>query len=57
LDLRVLWLIDVTTRLTAIRNSPSHSALAGVTGSNAALLARQGAYIAVSTTRIAVRRS
>ena len=40
-----------------VSNSPSHSALAGVTGSNAALLARQEAYVAVSTTRISVRRS
>jgi hypothetical protein len=39
-----------------VGNSPSHSALAGVAGSDAALLARQGAYVAVSTTRISVRR-
>lgn len=39
-----------------VGDSPSYPALTGVTGSNAALLARQGAHVEVSTTRISVRR-
>jgi RNA polymerase sigma factor (sigma-70 family) len=41
---------------TLVANSPSFPALAGVTGSDAVLLARQGAHLAVSTTRISVRQ-
>jgi hypothetical protein len=40
---------------TLVGNS-SATALAGGTGGDAALLARQGAHLAVSTTRISVRR-
>lgn len=39
---------------TVVGNAPSFPALAGVTGSNAALLARQGAHLAVSTPEISV---
>jgi RNA polymerase sigma factor (sigma-70 family) len=41
---------------TVVRGSPARPALAGITGGDAALLARQGAHLAVSTTRISVRR-
>jgi hypothetical protein len=41
---------------TLTGNPPSWPAQAGVRGSDAALLARQGAYLAVSTTRISVQR-
>jgi RNA polymerase sigma factor (sigma-70 family) len=37
-------------------NPPAYSAQDGLTGSDAALLARQGAHLAVSTTRISVTR-
>ncbi|MBV9205704.1 MAG: sigma-70 family RNA polymerase sigma factor [Actinobacteria bacterium] len=39
-----------------VGTSPSYPALAGVSGGDAALLARQGAHLAVSTTRISVER-
>ncbi len=39
-----------------VGNAPSYPALAGATGGDAALLARQGAYLAVSTTKISVKR-
>jgi hypothetical protein len=39
-----------------VSDSLSYPTLAGVTGGSAALLARQGAHVAVSTTRISVRR-
>ena len=39
-----------------VSDSPSYPTLAGVTGGSAALLARQRAHLAVSTTRISVRR-
>jgi RNA polymerase sigma factor (sigma-70 family) len=39
-----------------VGDSSSYPARAGVTGSSAALLARQGAHLAVSTTSISVRR-
>jgi RNA polymerase sigma factor (sigma-70 family) len=38
-----------------VSDSPSYPTLAGVTAGSAALLARQGAHVAVSTTRISVR--
>ena len=38
-----------------VSNSSSYPALAGVTGDSAALLTRQGAHLAVSTTKISVR--
>ena len=38
-----------------VSDSPSYPALAGLTGSTAALLARQGAHLTVNTTRISVR--
>jgi RNA polymerase sigma factor (sigma-70 family) len=40
---------------TLIGNPPSYPAQAGLRGSDAALLARQGAHLAVSTTRISVQ--
>ena len=39
-----------------VGTSPSYPALAGVNGGDAALLARQGAHLAVSTTKISVER-
>jgi RNA polymerase sigma factor (sigma-70 family) len=39
-----------------VSDSSSYPALDGVTGDSAALLARQGAHLAVSTTKISVRR-
>jgi serine/threonine-protein kinase RsbT len=39
-----------------VSDSPAYPALAGVTDGSAALLAGQGAHLAVSTTRISVRR-
>jgi RNA polymerase sigma factor (sigma-70 family) len=39
-----------------VSDSPSYPAQAGVTDGSAALLARQGAHLAVSTTKISVRR-
>jgi RNA polymerase sigma factor (sigma-70 family) len=39
-----------------VGDSPSYPALTGLTGASAALLARQGAHLAVSTTSISVRR-
>jgi serine/threonine-protein kinase RsbT len=41
---------------TLVGNPPSYPARAGVHGSDAALLAHQGAHLAVSTTRISVQR-
>jgi hypothetical protein len=41
---------------TLTGNPPSYPAQAGVRGSDAALLARQGAHLTVSTTRISVQR-
>jgi hypothetical protein len=41
---------------TVVRGSPARPALAGITSGDAALLARQGAHLAVSTTQISVRR-
>ena len=41
---------------TWVPNSPSSAALAGVADGDAALLTRQGAHLAVSTTEISVRR-
>jgi RNA polymerase sigma factor (sigma-70 family) len=38
-----------------VRDSSSYPAAAGAAGGNAALLARQGAHLAVSTTRVSVR--
>ncbi|HEY0937870.1 MAG TPA: sigma-70 family RNA polymerase sigma factor [Trebonia sp.] len=40
---------------TVVANPASFPALAGVTGSDAALLTRQGAHLAVTTTKISVR--
>jgi hypothetical protein len=39
-----------------VGNPPSFPAQTGVLGSDAALLARQGAHLDVSTTRISVQR-
>jgi len=41
---------------TWVPNSASSAALAGVADGDAALLTRQGAHLAVSTTEISVRR-
>jgi RNA polymerase sigma factor (sigma-70 family) len=41
---------------TLIGNAPSYPARAGLRGRDATLLARQGAHLAVSTTRISVQR-
>lgn len=46
-----VWFTGVVTS-----DPPSYPTLAGVTGGSAALLARQGAHLAVSTTSISVRR-
>jgi hypothetical protein len=40
---------------SVVGNYASHPARAGVTGGDAALLTRQGAHLAVNTTRISVR--